>query len=143
MAQRDYKAFLQGMLTGFLTEEDPVKSILEWLLRELMKIEAEAKVGAPKGKHSKERKTYFSGPQGAEAGHSSRDDISIGAEGKKRWLCAVFCDGEEAVRGGVIESGSGSFCEWGLNQEDRAAGQELRDRGHLGFAGIGDNQGVR
>jgi putative transposase len=28
---------------------------------ELMKVEAEAKVGAPKGKHSRERKTYFSG----------------------------------------------------------------------------------
>jgi len=31
MARRDYKAFLQGLLTGFLTEEDPVKSMLEWL----------------------------------------------------------------------------------------------------------------
>jgi transposase-like protein len=35
--------------------------MLEWLLGELMKVEAEAKVGAPKGKHSRERKTYFSG----------------------------------------------------------------------------------
>ncbi len=61
MAQRDYKALLGGLLTGFLTEEDPVKAMLEWLLGELMKIESEAKVGAGRGKHSGERKTYFSG----------------------------------------------------------------------------------
>lgn len=61
MAQRDYKTILQGLLTGFLTEEDPVKSMLEWLFTELMKVESEAKVGAPKGKHSRERKTYYSG----------------------------------------------------------------------------------
>ena len=59
--RRDYKALLEGLLTGFLTEEDPVKAMLEWLLGELMKIESEAKVGAGRGKHSGERKTYFSG----------------------------------------------------------------------------------
>jgi putative transposase len=61
MAQRDYKAFLEKWLTRFLLEDDPIKAMLEWLLGELMKVEAEAKVGAPKGKHSRERKTYFSG----------------------------------------------------------------------------------
>lgn len=61
MAQRDYKAMLEKMLTGFLLEEDPLKSMLEWLVGELMKVEAEAKVGVEKHKHSKERVTYFSG----------------------------------------------------------------------------------
>lgn len=61
MAQRDYKAMLEKMLTGFLLEEDPLKSMLEWLVGELMRVEAEAKVGAEKHKHSKERLTYFSG----------------------------------------------------------------------------------
>jgi len=61
IARRDYKAFLQGCLTGFLTEEDPVKAMLEWLFTELMQIEAETKVKAPNGKHSKESKTCFSG----------------------------------------------------------------------------------
>jgi len=61
MAQRDYKAMLEKMLTGFLLEEDPLKSMLEWLVGELMRVEAEAKVGAEKHKHSKERVTYFSG----------------------------------------------------------------------------------
>jgi transposase-like protein len=61
MTQRDYKAFLEKWLTRFLLEDDPIKAMLEWLLGELMKVEAEAKVGAPKGKHSRERKTNFSG----------------------------------------------------------------------------------
>jgi len=61
MAQRDYKAFLEKWLPRFLLEEDSIKSMLEWLLTELMKAEAEAKVGAPKGKHSWERKTHLSG----------------------------------------------------------------------------------
>jgi len=61
MAQRDYKALLEKMLTGFLLEEDPLKAMLEWLTEELMRVEVEAKVGAPKGKHSKERKSKRSG----------------------------------------------------------------------------------
>ncbi len=61
MAQRDYKGMLEKMLTGFLLEEDPLKSMLEWLVGELMRVEAEAKVGEEKHKHSKERLTYFSG----------------------------------------------------------------------------------
>jgi hypothetical protein len=42
-----------------LLEDDPIKAMLDWLLAELMKVEAELIVGAPKGKHSRERKTYF------------------------------------------------------------------------------------
>ena len=61
MAQRDYKTIFQGLLMGFLLEEDPIKAMLEWMLRELMRVEVEAKVGAPKGKHSKARKTHYSG----------------------------------------------------------------------------------
>ncbi|NPV82085.1 MAG: hypothetical protein HPY46_00640 [Candidatus Aminicenantes bacterium] len=61
MAQRDYKGLLGKLLTGFLVEEDPLKAMLEWLAEELMRVEAEARVGAEKGKHSKERVTHFSG----------------------------------------------------------------------------------
>ncbi len=35
--------------------------MLEWIAQQMMQIEAEAKVGAKKGEHSKERRTYFSG----------------------------------------------------------------------------------
>ena len=45
IAQRDYKAMLERMLTGFLLEEDPLKSMLEWLVGELRRVEAESKVG--------------------------------------------------------------------------------------------------
>ncbi|NPV84138.1 MAG: hypothetical protein HPY46_11225, partial [Candidatus Aminicenantes bacterium] len=61
MAQRDYKGLLGKLLTGFLVEQDPLKAMLEWLAEELMRVEAEARVGAEKGKHSEERKTHFSG----------------------------------------------------------------------------------
>jgi len=40
MAQRDYKALLEKMLTGFLTEKDPIKAMLEWLLTELKRSES-------------------------------------------------------------------------------------------------------
>jgi len=43
------------------TGKDPILAMLEPVSRQMMQIEAEAKVGARKGKHSKERRTYFSG----------------------------------------------------------------------------------
>ncbi len=50
------KALLQ-----LITEPDPVLAMLEWVAGQMMQIEAEAKVGAEKGRHSKRRRTYFSG----------------------------------------------------------------------------------
>jgi transposase-like protein len=35
--------------------------MLKWVMTEMMRIETEAKVGAAKGRHSKERTTHFSG----------------------------------------------------------------------------------
>jgi len=61
MAQSHYKALLGKVLLGFISEEDPVLAMLEWVAHQMMLIEAEGKVGAEKGKHSKARKTYFSG----------------------------------------------------------------------------------
>jgi len=61
MAQSHYKALLGKVLLGFITEDDPVLAMLEWVAHQMMLIEAEGKVGAEKGKHSKARKTYFSG----------------------------------------------------------------------------------
>jgi len=61
MAQTHYKTLLRKVLLGFITEQDPVLAMLEWVAQVMMQIEAEAKVGAEKGKHSRERKTYFPG----------------------------------------------------------------------------------
>ncbi|GEM_PF-4028229 len=54
MAQRNYKAFSERWLRRMLLEEASVKSMLERLLTELIKVEAEAKLGTPKGKHSRD-----------------------------------------------------------------------------------------
>jgi putative transposase len=61
MARAHYKALLGKVLLGFISEDDPVLAMLEWVAHQMMLIEAEGKVGAEKGKHSKARKTYFSG----------------------------------------------------------------------------------
>ncbi|WP_353661857.1 IS256 family transposase [Hydrogenimonas sp. SS33] len=49
------------ILTGFVTEEDPLLSMMKWMMDQLMQIEAQMKVGASKGEHSRERKSHFSG----------------------------------------------------------------------------------
>jgi putative transposase len=61
MARSHYRALLEKVLLGFIVEDDPVLAMLDWVAHQMMLIEAENKVGAEKGKHSKERKTYFSG----------------------------------------------------------------------------------
>ena len=61
MAQTHYKALFQKALLQFITEPDPFLAMLQWVMTEMMRIEAEAKVGAVKGKHTNERTTYFSG----------------------------------------------------------------------------------
>ena len=61
MAQRHYKGLFKKALLQFVTEPDPVLAMLEWVAEQMMQIEAEAKVGAEKGKHSRVRTTYFSG----------------------------------------------------------------------------------
>jgi hypothetical protein len=61
MAKTYYKALLGKVLLGLLMEDDPVQALLEWVAHQMMLIEAEGRVGAEKGKHSKDRKTHFSG----------------------------------------------------------------------------------
>jgi putative transposase len=61
MAQPHYKALFKKALLQFITEPDPFLAMLKWVMTEMMRIEAEAKVGATKGKHTTERMTYFSG----------------------------------------------------------------------------------
>ena len=60
MARTNYKQLYKKILIDFIGQEDPILAMLEWTAQRMMEIEAEAKVGAEKGKHSSERKTYFS-----------------------------------------------------------------------------------
>ncbi|HIP59757.1 MAG TPA: IS256 family transposase [Campylobacterales bacterium] len=58
---RNDSEIFKKILTGFIADEDPLLSMMKWIMEQLMKIEAEQKVGAKKGEHSRERKSYFSG----------------------------------------------------------------------------------
>ena len=53
--------FFHKKVAEFLFSDDPIFEMLRWLLSEFMKAESETLVGAEKNKHSKERRTYFSG----------------------------------------------------------------------------------
>jgi hypothetical protein len=61
MAQQHYRTPFKKALLQFITEPDPFRAMLKWVMTEMTRIEAEAKVGAAKGRHSQERTTYFSG----------------------------------------------------------------------------------
>jgi hypothetical protein len=52
------------VLLGLIMEQNPFPVMLEWEVRQMMLIEAEAKGRAEKGNHCSDRKTYFSGPAG-------------------------------------------------------------------------------
>jgi hypothetical protein len=52
MAQQHYKTLFKKALLQFIMEPDPFLAMLRWVMEEMMRIEAEAKVGAVKGKHT-------------------------------------------------------------------------------------------
>lgn len=58
---KNHTGIFKKILVEFIGQEDPILAMLEWTAQQMMQIEAEAKVGAAKGEHSQERKTYFSG----------------------------------------------------------------------------------
>jgi putative transposase len=72
MAQQHYKALFKKALLQFITEPDPYLAMLKWVMTEMMRIEAEARVGAAKWQHSKDRATHFSG------GRARRVDTRMG-----------------------------------------------------------------
>jgi len=61
MAQTHDTLYFKKKLLEFMGEPDPLFSMLNWLTERLMQLEAEAKVGVEKGRHSTMRTTYFSG----------------------------------------------------------------------------------
>lgn len=58
---KQVSTFFNEKIVEFFFTEDPIHAMLDWLMNAFMKAEAEVKVGSEKNKHSKERKTYFSG----------------------------------------------------------------------------------
>ncbi len=71
IAQQHYKALFKKALLQFITEPDPFLAMLKWVMTEMMRAEVEAKVGAPKGKHSKDRITHSSG------GRARREEVYV------------------------------------------------------------------
>jgi putative transposase len=61
MAHSNGITHFQKLLLQFITEPDPLLAMIQWLTEQLMQLEAEEKIGAPKGKHSQNRSTHFSG----------------------------------------------------------------------------------
>jgi putative transposase len=61
MAKTNLITYFQKLLLQFITEQDPLLAMLQWLTEQLMRLEAEVKVGAAKGAHSETRSTHFSG----------------------------------------------------------------------------------
>ena len=58
---KNHTGILRKLLVEFIGQEDPLLAMLEWTAQQMMQIEAEVKVGAKKGEHSKDRLTHFSG----------------------------------------------------------------------------------
>lgn len=61
MAPRHSTPEISTLLSRFIGETDPLFEMLKWLTEQLMKMEAETKAGARKGRHAENRATHFSG----------------------------------------------------------------------------------
>jgi hypothetical protein len=60
VAQSHYGTPFKKALIQFITEPDPFLAMLKWVITEMMRVEADAEVGAAKEKHSSERTVYLS-----------------------------------------------------------------------------------
>ena len=62
MTQKNHTQIMKELLVSFCQEEDPMKSMLEWMSKQLMEIEVNnLKTQAEKGEHAQDRKTYRNG----------------------------------------------------------------------------------
>jgi putative transposase len=61
MAKKDATTYFREMLLQFIAEPDPLHAMLQWLTERMMQLEAESLAGAPRGKHSANRRTHLSG----------------------------------------------------------------------------------
>ena len=62
MTNKKYKVLFNEMIKGFISSEDPIRSMLEWTTAQLMEAEVTSlKTQADKGLHTAERKTNRNG----------------------------------------------------------------------------------
>lgn len=143
MAGKNHTDCYKKLLLDFIAEPDPLFSMLQWLTQRMMELESQSKAGAPKGKHSTERKTRFSGTRVRRFDTRLGHHVPAGAEVTPRRLYPVLCHGEEEIRAGLNPGGPGGLHKRCFHKENRAFGQEHGDRGHLGGPGIGNQQKAR
>jgi hypothetical protein len=67
---------LEKKLLSFITEEDPMLSMLQWITEKFMEIEVANKVGAQKGEHSTERTTHPQWHSGSKIRYPDGYDVS-------------------------------------------------------------------
>ena len=61
MAHKNNSAGIENLLLQFISEPDPLYSMLEWMANQLMEFEVAQKCGAEKGKHDENRIAQRSG----------------------------------------------------------------------------------
>ena len=61
MAYENSTLSLEKMLLSFMSEQDPMQSMLQWLCEQLMDVEVASKIQANKSERTDERKGYRSG----------------------------------------------------------------------------------
>jgi len=61
MAYENNTLSLEKMLLSFMSEQDPMQAMLQWLCEQLMDVEVAAKINAHKSERTDERKGYRSG----------------------------------------------------------------------------------
>lgn len=49
---KNHSGIFRKIIVDFIGQKDPILAILEWTAQQVMQIEAETEVGAPKGEHS-------------------------------------------------------------------------------------------
>jgi len=124
MAKRNYKTLMEKILNGFLPYEDALKSILESMVEDLMRVENEAKVGAEKYQHSEEEATYFPG-YGVRKLPSRVETTYLLVRKLRKARYIPFLRGRESIApGGIADSRAGGVYQWGIHTENRAAGKE-------------------
>ncbi len=61
MTKNKSTKYFEEKLLGFITEDDPMLKMLQWVTEKMIEVEVAHKVGAQKGQHSTERTGYLSG----------------------------------------------------------------------------------
>ncbi len=86
----DESKMFKEVMTQFVLEDDPLLSMMKWMMEQLMKIESELKVGVKKGEHNSERKSYFSGYRIRRFDTRLSCSLFNDSKDKKRWIYSIF-----------------------------------------------------